>query len=87
MKKDALQLEDLKVSNLPELQGWKEKQQKLVEENPYVEIVDNKSYEVACKSRTALLKGRTELEKQKIKYHQPRLARLHWHPKTDRLHL
>ena len=64
MKKDALQLEDLKVSNLPELQGWKEKQQKLVEENPYVEIVDNKSYEVACKSRTALLKGRTELEKQ-----------------------
>lgn len=64
MKKDALQLEDLKVSNLPELQGWKEKQQKLVEENPYVEIVDNKSYEVACKSRTALFKGRTELEKQ-----------------------
>lgn len=64
MKKDALQLEDLKVSNLPELQGWKEKQQKLVEENPYVEIFDNKSYEVACKSRTALLKGRTELEKQ-----------------------
>ena len=64
MKKDVLQLEDLKVSNLPELQGWKEKQQKLVEENPYVEIVDNKSYEVACKSRTALLKGRTELEKQ-----------------------
>ena len=64
MKKDALQLEDLKVSNLPELQGWKEKQQKLVEENPYVEIVDNKSYEVACKRRTALLKGRTELEKQ-----------------------
>lgn len=64
MKKDALQLEDLKVSNLPELQGWKEKQQKLVEDNPYVEIVDNKSYEVACKSRTALLKGRTELEKQ-----------------------
>lgn len=64
MKKDALQLEDLKVSNLPELQGWKEKQQKLVEDNPYVEIVDNKTYEVACKSRTALLKGRTELEKQ-----------------------
>jgi hypothetical protein len=64
MKKDALQLEDLRVSNLPELQGWKEKQQKLVEENPYVEIMDNKSYEVACKSRTALLKGRTELEKQ-----------------------
>jgi colicin import membrane protein len=64
MKKNALQLEDLKVSNLPELQGWKEKQQKLVDDNPYVEIVDNKTYDVACKSRTALLKGRTELEKQ-----------------------
>lgn len=64
VEEKGLQLEDLKVSNLPELQGWKEKQEKLVEENPYVEIIDNKSYEIACKSRTALLKGRTELEKQ-----------------------
>jgi hypothetical protein len=64
MENTKLQLSDLKVSNLPELQGWKEKQEKLVSENPYVEIVDNKSYESACKSRTALLKGRTELEKQ-----------------------
>ena len=60
----GLQLSDLKVSNLPELQGWKEKQEQLVKDNPYVEITDNKTYEVACKSRTALLKGRTELEKQ-----------------------
>lgn len=60
----GLQLSDLKVSNLPELQGWKEKQETLVKDNPYVEITDNKTYEVACKSRTALLKGRTELEKQ-----------------------
>ena len=64
MKNTGLQLSDLKVNNLPELQGWKEKQEKLVSENPFVEITDNKSYEVACKSRTALLKGRTELEKQ-----------------------
>lgn len=64
MENTALQLSDLKVSNLPELQGWKEKQEQLVSENPYVEITDNKTYEVACKSRTALLKGRTELEKQ-----------------------
>lgn len=64
MENTALQLSDLKVNNLPELQGWKEKQEKLVSENPFVEIIDNKSYEVACKSRTALLKGRTELEKQ-----------------------
>src|SRR6478736_6660656 len=64
MENTKLQLSDLKVSNLPELQGWKEKQEKLVAENPYVEITDNKTYEVACKSRTNLLKGRTELEKQ-----------------------
>lgn len=64
MENTGLQLSDLKVNNLPELQGWKEKQEKLVSENPFVEITDNKSYEAACKSRTALLKGRTELEKQ-----------------------
>ena len=64
MENTALQLSDLKVSNLPELQGWKEKQEQLVSDNPYVEITDNKTYDVACKSRTALLKGRTELEKQ-----------------------
>lgn len=61
---NTLSLDTLKVSNLPELQGWKEKQEALVAENPYVEISDNKTYDVACKSRTALLKGRTELEKQ-----------------------
>ena len=64
MENTGLQLSDLKVNNLPELQGWKEKQEKLVSENPFVEITDNKTYEVACKRRTALLKGRTELEKQ-----------------------
>lgn len=64
LEEKGLQLEDLKVSNLPELQGWKEKQEKLVADNPYVEIIDNKTYTAACQSRTALLKGRTELEKQ-----------------------
>ncbi len=64
MAKSVLKLDDLKVSNLPELQGWKDKQEKLVKDNPFVEIIDNKTYEQACKNRTALLKGRTELEKQ-----------------------
>lgn len=64
VKEKGLQLEDLKVSNLPELKGWKEKQEQLVKDNPYVEIVDNKTYTAACQNRTALLKGRTELEKQ-----------------------
>lgn len=63
-KKEEFSLDTLKVSNLPELQGWKEKQEQLVKDNPYVEITDNKTYDVACKNRTELLKGRTELEKQ-----------------------
>lgn len=57
-------LDKLNANNLPELQGWKEKQEKLVEENPYIEILDSKTYDLACKSRTALLKGRTSLESQ-----------------------
>jgi len=57
-------LELLNTKNLPELQGWKEKQDNLVLENPYIEIIDNKTYELACKSRTNLLKGRTELQNQ-----------------------
>lgn len=64
VEEKGLQLEDLKVSSLPELKGWKEKQEQLVKDNPYVEIVDNKTYTAACQNRTALLKGRTELEKQ-----------------------
>lgn len=57
-------LDNLDASKLPELKGLEEKQIKLVEENPFVEITDNKSYELACKHRTALLKGRTSLESQ-----------------------
>lgn len=64
VEEKGLQLDDLKVSSLPELQGWKEKQEQLVIDNPFVEIVDNKSYEIACKRRTNLLKGRTSLEGQ-----------------------
>lgn len=57
-------IEKLNANNLPELIGWKEKQEILLKENPYVEIIDNPSYEVAKKSRTNLLKGRTSLESQ-----------------------
>lgn len=57
-------IEKLNANNLPELIGWKEKQETLLKENPYVEITDSKTYDLACKSRTNLLKGRTELEKQ-----------------------
>ena len=57
-------IEKLDANNLPEFNGWIEKQKTLVKDNPFILITDNKTYELACKSRTNLLKGRTELEKQ-----------------------
>lgn len=64
MEQSLVLLEKLDAKNLPELKGIEESQLKLVEENPYIEIVDNKTYEEAKKRRTALLKGRTSLESQ-----------------------
>ena len=64
VEEKGLQLSDLKVSNLPELQGWKEKAKVLVQENPFVEIVDTASYEEAKKSRTAYVLFRVSAEKQ-----------------------
>lgn len=57
-------LETINPSELPELQGLKEKQLKLVEANPFVHIQDAKSYDEAKKARTNLLTGRTDIEKQ-----------------------
>ena len=64
MKTELIALDSLKATNLPELQGLKDKQIELVKECPFVEIVDNQSYELAKKHRTALVKGRTSLESQ-----------------------
>lgn len=64
MQKDLITLDSLNAKNLPELQGLKDKQLELVKECPFVEIVDNQSYELAKKHRTALVKGRTSLESQ-----------------------
>tara|TARA_R100001510_G_C7648558_1_gene205917 strand:- start:1159 stop:2211 length:1053 start_codon:yes stop_codon:yes gene_type:complete len=64
MEIQAVDLESLEAKSLPELQGWKEKQLQIVDENPYVEITDNKTYEDAKKSRTALVTARTSIEKQ-----------------------
>tara|TARA_R110002167_G_scaffold81296_6_gene222715 strand:+ start:4486 stop:5559 length:1074 start_codon:yes stop_codon:yes gene_type:complete len=60
----VIELETLDVNLLPELQGWRETQLKLVEENPFVPITDNKSFEEAKKSRTTLVTARTTIEKQ-----------------------
>lgn len=64
MEKTPITLDNLNASNLPELAGWKEKQTELVKDNPFIEIVDNKSFEIAKQRRTALLKGRTSIEAQ-----------------------
>ncbi|MGV3698291.1 hypothetical protein [Flavobacterium sp.] len=59
-----IKLEELEASMFPELQGWKEKQEEIVKANPFVTIVDNKTYEEAKKNRTALVTARTTIEKQ-----------------------
>jgi DNA repair exonuclease SbcCD ATPase subunit len=63
-KEKVFALEEIKVTQLPELQGWKEKQLAIVEENPFVSIQDFKSYEEAKKHRTALVSARTSIQKQ-----------------------
>jgi len=57
-------LETIKVSALIDVSSWKEKQLKLVAENPFFEITDNKTYEAGKKHRTNVVKGRTELQNQ-----------------------
>lgn len=64
MKKEVLNLDVLDVNNLPELVDFEKNQKTIVTENPYIEIIDNKTYETAKQRRTALLKGRTALENQ-----------------------
>jgi hypothetical protein len=66
MAKDKLiTLDDFNVNALAEIQGKKDQQLKLVKENPFVEITDNATWEVAKKTRTLLRTGRTDLEKEK----------------------
>ncbi len=48
---------------LPEYINARAKQEKLVEDNPFIEIIDSKTLDEAKKRRTALKSGRTELQK------------------------
>src|SRR5690606_26785266 len=63
--KQIVTIEDFKVTNLAEFQGKKEQQEQLVKDNPYTEVVDTETYETAKKHRTALVTGRTSLDKEK----------------------
>jgi len=57
-------LENINPKNLPELQGWKNKQEQLLNDNAFLVITDNSSYQEAKKRRTALVTGRTTIERQ-----------------------
>ena len=57
-------LDNLNPALLPELATFKEIQLKVVAENPFIEIVDTASRELAKKHRTARKTARTDLEKQ-----------------------
>ncbi len=59
-----MKLEEIKVSELPELKGWEQKMKDTVKENPFVEITDNETYGLAKKARTALKTARTDVQKQ-----------------------
>lgn len=69
----VIDFEKFSVSQLPELKGKKEEIASIIEANPIVEIIDNATYELAKKSRTAVRRLRTSLEgeqktvKKKIK--------------------
>ncbi|WP_127846167.1 hypothetical protein [Psychroflexus aestuariivivens] len=64
IKKEVITLDKVNVRNLPELQGWKQKQKQVVKNHPFVAIKDNKTYEEAKKHRTALVSARTDIQKQ-----------------------
>jgi len=60
----VINLDNLNPALLPELATFKEIQLKVVAENPFVEIVDTASRELAKKHRTARVSARTSLQNQ-----------------------
>ena len=58
------ELAKIDVRQLPELQGWKTKLQKIDKENPVLEVTDKLSYEAAKKNRMARRQGRYEVQAQ-----------------------
>lgn len=62
MKKNDVTALSIDLQNIPEYKGALEKQKELVESNPFIAIEDSPTYEEAKKSRTALRKGRYELQ-------------------------
>lgn len=64
VENQTFELSILDSKNLANLQEWEQKQIKLVEENPFIEITDPKSFKEAKSRRTNLKTGRTDLQNQ-----------------------
>lgn len=64
VKTELVEVSKLDPLKLKEFEGLKEKQELIVKENPFVAIIDNKTYEEAKKARTTLLTSSTTIEKQ-----------------------
>lgn len=52
------------LSKISEFTEAEESQKKLIADNPFIKVTDNASYEIAKQRRTALVRGRTSIEKQ-----------------------
>lgn len=61
---EKFELLKLDPKNLVELDQWESKLNKLVEENPFIDIKDKESFAEAKKRRTNLKSGRTEVQGQ-----------------------
>lgn len=52
----------LNIYELPSFKEARDRQEKLIIDNPFIQIIDNKTYEEAKKRRTTLRQGRFELQ-------------------------
>ena len=63
-KQEISKIENFNVNALEEIKGKEKLIESVIKENPFVKIVDNKTYEEGKKSLTALRTCRTDLEKE-----------------------
>ena len=68
-KQEINKIENFNVNALEEIKGKEKLIESVIKENPFVKIVDNKTYEDGKKSRTALRTCRTDLEKEEKALH------------------
>lgn len=69
VKQEINKIENFNVNALEEIKGKEKLIESVIKENPFVKIVDNKTYEEGKKSRTALRTCRTDLEKEEKALH------------------